>query len=65
MFDKDGHMSDSTERFVGIDVSKGALELFADPAAPQREGPDRRVDENPHGDSDRRVRLESRRRSAL
>ena len=28
-------MSDSTERFVGIDVSKGALDLFADPAAPQ------------------------------
>src|SRR5574337_1502432 len=35
MIDKDGHMSDSTERFVGIDVSKGALDLFADPAAPQ------------------------------
>jgi transposase len=35
MFDKDGHMSDSTERFVGIDVSKGALDLFADPPAPQ------------------------------
>lgn len=28
-------MSDLTERFVGIDVSKGALDLFADPAAPQ------------------------------
>lgn len=28
-------MSDSTERFVGIDVSKGALDLFAEPAAPQ------------------------------
>jgi transposase len=35
MFDKDGRMSDSTERFVGIDVSKGALDLFADPVAPQ------------------------------
>jgi transposase len=35
MFDKDGRMSDSTERFVGIDVSKGALDLFADPAATQ------------------------------
>lgn len=28
-------MSDSTERFVGIDVSKSALDLFADPPAPQ------------------------------
>lgn len=28
-------MSDLTERFVGIDVSKGALDLFADPAAAQ------------------------------
>lgn len=28
-------MSDSTERFVGIDVSKGALDLLADPPAPQ------------------------------
>lgn len=35
MFDKDGHMSDSTDRFVGIDVSKGTLDLFADPPAPQ------------------------------
>jgi transposase len=33
MFDKDGRMSDSTERFVGIDVSKGVLDVFADPAA--------------------------------
>lgn len=28
-------MSDSTERFVGIDVSKATLDLFADPAVPQ------------------------------
>jgi transposase len=35
MFDKDGHMSDLTERFVGIDVSKDTLDVFADPAAPQ------------------------------
>lgn len=28
-------MSDSTERFVGIDVSKDSLDLFADPPAPQ------------------------------
>lgn len=35
MFDKEGYMSDSTERFVGIDVSKDSLDLFADPPAPQ------------------------------
>lgn len=35
MFDKEGSMSDSTERFVGIDVSKDTLDLFADPPAPQ------------------------------
>lgn len=35
MFDKDGRMSDSTERFIGIDVSKSALDLFADPVVPQ------------------------------
>jgi len=32
MFDKDGRMSEMLiERFVGIDVSKGVLDLFADP----------------------------------
>lgn len=35
MFDKEGHMSDPIERFVGIDVSKDTLDLFADPPAPQ------------------------------
>ena len=35
MFDKEGHMSDPTERFVGIDVSKDSLDLFAEPPAPQ------------------------------
>ena len=35
MLDKEGYMSDSTERFVGIDVSKDTLDLFADPPAPQ------------------------------
>ena len=34
MFDKDGHMSELLiERFVGIDVSKTSLDLFADPPA--------------------------------
>ncbi len=28
-------MSDPTERFVGIDVSKDSLDLFAEPPAPQ------------------------------
>jgi transposase len=31
MFDKDGRMSESIERFVGIDVSKGALDIHVDP----------------------------------
>src|SRR3990167_8514769 len=31
MFDKDGRMSEVIERFVGIDVSKGSLDAFADP----------------------------------
>src|SRR5882724_6011332 len=31
MFDKDGRMSELIERFVGIDVSKGSLDVFADP----------------------------------
>ena len=34
MFDKDGHMSESIECFVGIDVSKGSLDICADPPAP-------------------------------
>ena len=33
MFHKDGRMSESIERFVGIDVSKGSLDVFADPPA--------------------------------
>ena len=34
MFDKDGRMSESIERFVGIDVSKGSLDICADPPSP-------------------------------
>jgi len=35
MLDKDGHMNDSTERFVGIDVCASSLDVFADPVVPQ------------------------------
>lgn len=39
MFDKDGHMSEpSCERFVGVDVSKGWLDLCADPPASELPG---------------------------
>ena len=31
-------MSESIERFVGIDVSKGSLDVFADPSSPQLPG---------------------------
>jgi transposase len=33
MFYKDGRMSESIERFVGIDVSKGSLDVFVDPSS--------------------------------
>jgi transposase len=35
MFDKDGRMSESIERFVGIDVSKGSLDIHVDPPGAQ------------------------------